>query len=63
MIDQSNKDITMTNTDRIKVNLLFEELSDSSNEVNAIMDQNLYGLYNVSYVGTGKSQRGNPAGG
>jgi hypothetical protein len=32
-------------------------------QMNALNDTRLYGYYDVSFVGTGKSQQGNPAGG
>jgi hypothetical protein len=61
-IESTERGVTATPDKKVIIDKYIKELSESYSTC-ALEDNNLFGYYNVSYVGTGKSQYGNPAGG
>eukprot|EP00903_Cladosiphon_okamuranus_P009275 g8850.t1 len=62
-IEGTNRGIDCTCSERDSIDGIIEQLGTLGADKDWLNDPNIYGNYNVAYVSSGASQRGNPAGG
>ncbi|CAM9133964.1 unnamed protein product, partial [Hapterophycus canaliculatus] len=62
-IEGTNRGVDCTPDQRTEIDAIIEQLNSSGGRKEWLKDPRVFGNYNVAYVSTASSQRGNPAGG